>query len=165
MPENKGVSMTLRPLSNASTQPPREAGHRSPDPAIVGRWPVGGRERGLVDSRKWSILRRPPRGYALNAKTNPRSCLESIRVRKNEPRTNLNEPKTNPDPINEGGCKPFRISARSNCASYAPKPGGSAAEWAIGKSQFGATPRGVCPKCKNEPEKLFRINKSKKKRT
>ncbi len=27
------------------------------------------------------------------------------------------------------------------------------------------TPRGVCPKCKNEPEKLFRINRSAEKRT
>ena len=41
-------------------------------------------------------LGHPPGGYALNAKTNPRSCLESIEVRKNEPKTNLNEPKTNP---------------------------------------------------------------------
>jgi len=43
--------------------------------------------------------RTPPGGYALNAKTNPRSILESTRVLKNEPKTNLNEPKTNPSLI------------------------------------------------------------------
>jgi hypothetical protein len=34
-----------------------------------------------------------PGGYALNAKTNPRSVVESTKVPENEPRTNLNAPK------------------------------------------------------------------------
>jgi hypothetical protein len=55
-------------------------------------------------------LSAPPRGYALNAKTNPRSVLESTRALKNEPRTNLNEPKTNPSSIRESWRKYFRIS-------------------------------------------------------
>jgi hypothetical protein len=37
--------------------------------------------------------RGPPRGYALNAKTNPRSALESTKLAKTNPRTNLNEPE------------------------------------------------------------------------
>jgi len=54
----------------------------------------------------------PPGGYIQNAKTNPRSCLESAKVPKNEPKTNLNEPKTNPSSVRKQSIKPFRISTR-----------------------------------------------------
>ena len=58
----------------------------------------------------WSSPVVPPRGYALNSKTNPRSCLASIKVRKNEPKTNLNEPKTNPGYMRERQRNSFIIS-------------------------------------------------------
>ncbi len=53
-----------------------------------------------------------PRGYALNAKTNPRSYLESIRVPKNEPKTNPNKPETNPRLIRGDFGKSLIISMR-----------------------------------------------------
>jgi hypothetical protein len=48
----------------------------------------------------WSIFDGSPGGppgIALNAKTNPRSALESTTLRKNEPKTNPNEPKPSAD--------------------------------------------------------------------
>ena len=59
--------------------------------------------RGLTDfcrrlgqvwpSRNGHLQRHPPGGYALNPKANPRSVLESAKASRNEPKTNLNEPK------------------------------------------------------------------------
>ncbi len=71
---------------------------------------IGDRELGLtgwlhvgrIPSSTWAsdpYQEGIPRGYALNAETNPRSRLESTKARKNEPKTNLNEPENSPEGI------------------------------------------------------------------
>src|SRR5215472_2030217 len=74
--------VTLRRLAPNSRE--RYAGHRHT---------LAGRRSASLFGAIHSV---PPRGYALIAKTNPRSDLESTRTSKNEPKTNLNEPETNP---------------------------------------------------------------------
>jgi hypothetical protein len=69
----------------------------------VGRSGTGARHRAGATT---------PRGYSRNAKTNPRSAVESTKAPKNEPRTNLNEPRTNPTPSTCASPKPFRMSVR-----------------------------------------------------
>jgi hypothetical protein len=54
-----------------------------------------------------------PLGIAPKRKTNLRSTLESTKPPKNEPKTNLNEPKSNPRRRGAAHPKPFRISKPS----------------------------------------------------
>jgi hypothetical protein len=78
-------------------------------------WHVGGLrladETGLKSASAHLNLAAPPRGYALFSKTNPRSAVESTKAPKNEPETNLNEPKTTPRTTRASSRKSFAISS------------------------------------------------------
>jgi hypothetical protein len=88
---------------------PHEAGDQLASGA--GDQPVGG-AGGQPRGAREHAGRSTPRGYSRNAKTNPAGALVSTQVQKNEPETNLNEPRTNPSPLASAHGKSFGISRR-----------------------------------------------------
>ena len=104
--------------SYASRQPlltqPQQSAHRSLELRSVGRCDRAGGWGFVLNGQSESAnFVPPPPGVCPKFKNEPEKLFRISKSTKNEPKTNLNEPRTNPDFILEGGCKSFKISTDS----------------------------------------------------